>query len=162
MRLLYLTCGLAVALGTAGTAPAQDASEDPQTSTPGIIWKRVVPELQEIRRLEDRHDSLPRFAIFGTDRGENREKINALLDQTIRILGVSDATTIRAEIQELYLCGGGSQTQGLRECLKGTLNLPVSQLDPLRKIEGAADMSRQPLPCFAVAIGLAVRSSYPQ
>lgn len=99
MRVHHLLCGVLVVLS--GAAQAQGPDTDAETSTPGILWKRVVPELQEIRRLEDRHDSLPRFAILRTDRGENRDKINDLLNDTVQILGLSESSDLRREIHEL-------------------------------------------------------------
>lgn len=67
----------------------------------GIVWERVIPELEKIKKLEDRHDNLPRWSFFGTTRKENSHKIEKLLDDTVEILGISPTSGLRAEIAEL-------------------------------------------------------------
>lgn len=86
-----------------GSVQAQESAPEggEATGTPPGIWKRIIPELAEIRMLEDRHESLPRFALFGTDRGDNREQIQELLAESVAVLGESEATALRAELFEL-------------------------------------------------------------
>ena len=118
MRRLCRIGWVAAVLAAPGPGRAQPPAEDaPETSTPGIIWKRIVPELQEIRRLEDRHDQLPRFALFRTDRKANRERIAALLDETVSILGISGTADLRAEILALEAgnAEGASRIAALKE-----------------------------------------------
>jgi len=73
-------------------------------------------------------------------------------------------TTYSEDIEKLYICGGGSKTEGLRDYLADTFKFPVEYLDPLKKIRIDQDV---PVPDpsesysteFAVAIGLALRTA---
>ena len=85
----------------ASEADVEGEAYHEQATAPPIVWKRIIPELEEIRRLEDRHDSLPRFSLFGADRGNNREKIDEILEDTAEILGISPASDLRGEILSL-------------------------------------------------------------
>jgi len=82
----------------ASDADAEREASREQVTAPPIVWKRIIPELEQIRRLEDQHDSLPRFSLFGTDRGNNREKIDRILAEAAEILEISEASNLRAEI----------------------------------------------------------------
>ena len=64
------------------------------------------------------------------------------------------------EIQTIYISGGASRTEGLRDYLEETFQVAVEFLDPFKNIGGngvalPADESRNG---FAVAVGLALRS----
>jgi hypothetical protein len=86
-------------LGMGIVLAAAAAAQAPQTG--GIVWEKVRPELDAIRQLEERHDALPRWALFGTTRKENREKIDRLMNEVVDILGISPAADMRAEIASL-------------------------------------------------------------
>lgn len=78
-----------------GVARAQNVQPD------GLVWERVRPELDTIRQLEERHQSLPRWTFFGTTRKENQEKIDRLMNEVVDMLGVSPASDLRQEIATL-------------------------------------------------------------
>lgn len=62
------------------------------------IWDGIIPNLEEVRVLEDRHKDLPRWAVFRTDRGDNLERIEALLDEVTEILATSPVQGLRVEL----------------------------------------------------------------
>lgn len=73
-------------------------------------------------------------------------------------------TSQSEEIEEIYISGGASRTDGLRDHLEEQFQVPVQYLDPFRKI----DTSKHRLPDgggdgaasdFAVAVGLALRAA---
>lgn len=73
-------------------------------------------------------------------------------------------TTYSEDIQKLYICGGGSKTEGLRDYLADTFKFSVEYLDPLKKIRLDKDLripelSESFTADFAVAIGLALRTA---
>jgi type IV pilus assembly protein PilM len=72
-------------------------------------------------------------------------------------------TTYAQDIQRMYICGGASQTKGLREFLGDEFQLPVEFLDPFKKLQvgKAADFeeSDHPAADFAIAVGLALRTT---
>ena len=64
------------------------------------------------------------------------------------------------EMETIYICGGASRTEGLREFLQETFQVPVEFLNPFQKVK----KDGRPLPAgkddgcdFAVAVGLALR-----
>lgn len=87
------------ALGTwIAWGPAM-AQEEPFIYTP--VWERIIPELQKISELEELQKDLPKWSILRNNQKKNRSKIEALLDESVEILGLSDARPYRAEIAEL-------------------------------------------------------------
>ncbi len=72
-------------------------------------------------------------------------------------------TTESEEIEEIYISGGASRTEGLRDYFEEKFRVPVQYLNPFKRI----DTSKQEFPAeflnglssdFAVAVGLALRS----
>ena len=71
-------------------------------------------------------------------------------------------TATPAHIKEIYLSGGASRTEGLKEFLEAKLHLPVHFLNPFRRIPAdqnafPADLLHHLSPDFAIAVGLALR-----
>ena len=89
-----LTTLVAVFWGLATSATAWNDAD-------AVVWDRVIPELESIRKLEARRDSLPQWHLFRTTRKENREKIQKILDETVMILGISPIRDLRLEIGNL-------------------------------------------------------------
>lgn len=95
----FLSSGLP---GFADTVTVENGTDALDVNGPSrVVWQRIIPEVERIRQLEDRHDQLPRFAIFRTDQGDNREEINELLDEAVEILGLSQAAETRTSISGL-------------------------------------------------------------
>ncbi len=72
-------------------------------------------------------------------------------------------TSESIDIREVYLSGGASRTQGLREFLQNKLELPVQLLNPFNKLtvrdsSVPAELVNDLATDFAIAIGLALRS----
>jgi len=67
----------------------------------GDVWSKITPELDKALDLQDEQDSLPHSSWFGKDKGDVRDELNAILDEAIEILGISNATNVRQEIQAL-------------------------------------------------------------
>ncbi len=65
------------------------------------VWEGVVPNLEEVRTLEDQHKNLPRWAVFRTDRGDNQKRIEALLDEVADILAISEVQGLRSSLAAL-------------------------------------------------------------
>ena len=65
------------------------------------------------------------------------------------------------EMQRIYICGGASRTEGLREYLQETFQVPVEYLNPFQafKVNGAKlpDSASEYGSEFTVAVGLALR-----
>jgi hypothetical protein len=74
--------------------------EAPQDSF-AAVWEGIVPNLQAILALEERHDRLPDSAWLGDDKASNEADINRLLDESIEILVQSNAQRYREKIREL-------------------------------------------------------------
>lgn len=74
-------------------------------------------------------------------------------------------TTHAEDVQEIYLSGGASRTEGLREHLEQKFQIPVQFLDPFMKIR-ANQRTHPPshltnmAPDYAVAVGLALRTEH--
>jgi type IV pilus assembly protein PilM len=71
-------------------------------------------------------------------------------------------TTIRSrDIDEVYLSGGASRTEGLREYLQDRLRVQVQFLNPFKQIltqgrQFSSSLLNELAPDFAVAVGLAL------
>jgi type IV pilus assembly protein PilM len=65
------------------------------------------------------------------------------------------------EMQSIYICGGASRTEGLREYLQETFQVPVEYLNPFQAMTGSGsrlpDSVRDNGSEFTVAVGLALR-----
>ncbi|MEE8350556.1 MAG: type IV pilus assembly protein PilM [Acidobacteriota bacterium] len=65
------------------------------------------------------------------------------------------------EMQSIYICGGASRTEGLREYLQETFQVPVEYLSPFQAIQGSGSNVPDAVISngseFAVAVGLALR-----
>ena len=66
---------------------------------------------------------------------------------------------LTADPGSLVLCGGASRAAGLADALAARQQLPVSLLDPFRRIDGAAGRHVNERPLAAVAVGLALRQA---
>ena len=73
------------------------SSEEPASEF-GQMWEEIRPTLDEILLLEDRHETLPDDAWIGMDKAENQSEINLLLDEAIKILGISETAKMRQRI----------------------------------------------------------------
>jgi hypothetical protein len=67
----------------------------------GDVWEGIVPRLEQVLALEERHHELPERSWLGDDRASNRETIQDLLDEAAAILGGSPADHPRSRIAEL-------------------------------------------------------------
>ena len=81
------------------------------------IWDGIIPGLEEVRVLEDRHKDLPRWAVFRTDRGDNLKRIEALLDEVTGILATSPVQGLRVELAAMQEKNAAEEAQiaALRE-----------------------------------------------
>jgi hypothetical protein len=68
----------------------------------GELFESVLPVLDQARELVDRHASLPDNSRipFTSDKQSNSAEINALLDQAIEVLGVSEVSDYRQRIRD--------------------------------------------------------------
>jgi hypothetical protein len=65
------------------------------------VWEGVMPTLDAALILEERHADLPETRWIGSDQRSNREAIDALLDDAVRVLSISPVQNERARIQAL-------------------------------------------------------------
>lgn len=77
------------------TASAQSLEADRER-----VWKELVPRLDRVLTLEERHDTLPDSAWFGTDKRANERSINALLDEAVGVLADAPGRRYRERIRE--------------------------------------------------------------
>jgi len=104
--------------------------------------------------------------------GETREKVDGIVQEVSEILALEiektfdffKSTSDVAEVREVYLSGGASRTEGLREFLDDKLEIPVAYLDPFKNVtvpEGKvpSEYTNELASDFAVAVGLALRAA---
>jgi hypothetical protein len=60
-------------------------------------WNRLISTLSETLDLRDKQETLPDSSYFGADKISNAKKINALLDQSIKILLQGEANDMREQ-----------------------------------------------------------------
>jgi hypothetical protein len=65
------------------------------------IWNGLIPKLDKLSALEEERKDLPESSLIGRDQQSNQEDINALLDEAINILELSNASHIRQELDAL-------------------------------------------------------------
>lgn len=112
------------------------------------------------------------FKRSGAPTDELKRKTTATLSSVSEILVLEVQKTLdyyktatRSEdIREIYVSGGASRTQGFRECLQDKFQIPVSFLNPFRKVRTnerihPPELLEQLASDFAVAVGLATRSA---
>ncbi len=67
----------------------------------GKLFGKVIEPLTDASEAYLKHDDLEESTWFGTDKGDNQEKINQLLNDAIEALGVSEVATTRLELRKL-------------------------------------------------------------
>jgi hypothetical protein len=65
------------------------------------VLREIFDPLEEAAKRYDRHDELDERSLFGADQKSNQKAIDALLDEAIEILGVSEVGSVREEIRKL-------------------------------------------------------------
>lgn len=66
------------------------------------MFRDLLPKLESILKLKEEHENLPRRTyFFGKDQRQNQNEIEAILDEAIEILDVSESNRERVEIREL-------------------------------------------------------------
>ncbi|MCA9001848.1 MAG: hypothetical protein KDB61_07990 [Planctomycetes bacterium] len=65
------------------------------------LFGKVIEPLTDASEAYLKHDSLDDSTWFGTDKGDNQERINELLDDAIESLGISEVATTRQELRKL-------------------------------------------------------------
>ncbi|MCP4701913.1 MAG: hypothetical protein GY862_34400 [Gammaproteobacteria bacterium] len=104
VRALLETAKPSSDVGSAMLLPA-GANGEPQSSSHAderfpAIWKETYPNLEETLELKEKHETLPDSAWFGRDKKSNQEDINELLQEAIKLLGISDIREIMQELNE--------------------------------------------------------------
>jgi len=65
------------------------------------VWNDITPTLEKVLRLEKEHESLPQSAWIFKDKEDSSAEINALLDEAVAILSVSNTAQTRKHIRLL-------------------------------------------------------------
>ena len=78
---------------------AQGLLTEPKPQNFGQIWDQALPKMEDALVLEERQAALPQSAWFGANQASNRDEINQLLDETVKILAVSPKLRQRERIQ---------------------------------------------------------------
>ena len=85
--------------------PVGEPNAAPDPAEPDAFQRQVLREifdpLEEAAERYDRHDELDKRSLFGADQKSNQKAIDALLDEAIEILGLSEVGSVREEIREL-------------------------------------------------------------
>ncbi|MEM7016128.1 MAG: hypothetical protein AAF512_02170, partial [Pseudomonadota bacterium] len=76
-----------------------DSEETPVDDFPQV-WQGTYEKLDDILILQDKHEDLPDSSWFKEDKASNQEKIDALMQTAIDILGISNARTNLQSIKE--------------------------------------------------------------
>ena len=65
------------------------------------LWDEILPPLDRVLVLTERHEALPERAWFGQDQDSNQRAIDELLDEAAAILAISPSQKYRERIREL-------------------------------------------------------------
>jgi hypothetical protein len=65
------------------------------------LFGKVIEPLTDASEAYLKHDTLEDDTWFGTDKGDNQERINELLNDAIKALGISEIATTRQELRRL-------------------------------------------------------------
>jgi hypothetical protein len=65
------------------------------------VWDDITPTLQKVLRLEKEHEDLPQSAWIFKDKQDSSAEINALLDEAVDVLSVSNTAQTRKHIRLL-------------------------------------------------------------
>ncbi len=65
------------------------------------VWGRLLPQLEESLDLREEATTLPDSAWIGRDKQDAQSEIDALLDEAIGVLGISQANQFRQRIRDL-------------------------------------------------------------
>lgn len=117
--------------------PQGAAAEAPEPSEPDAFQRQVLREifdpLEEAAERYDRHDELDKRSLFGADQKSNQKAIDALLDEAIEILGLSEVGSVREQIRELEAKIAGAE-QRLSRDREARLSAPFeSELNAIEK-----------------------------
>jgi type IV pilus assembly protein PilM len=91
------------------------------------------------------------------------EFVAALVEEIARTLDFYSTQSADRSLDGVYVCGGGSKTQGLIQTLESKISARVSELNPVKKIAGSGKGLKshvvQEISCLGtVAVGLALRN----
>jgi hypothetical protein len=67
------------------------------------LWEGLVPQLESIVDLQERHEQLPDSAWLGPDKASNENDINRLLDEAVLLLGNTESQRYRQQINDLKI-----------------------------------------------------------
>jgi hypothetical protein len=91
----------AEAARNAAALAAREAADAARRQRAKKLFGEVMEPLTEASEAYERHDELDESTWFGEDQGDNEKHINELLDDAIRVLGVSSIETTRSELRLL-------------------------------------------------------------
>jgi len=75
------------------------------------LWEDLMPRLENIVDLQERHEQLPDSAWLGPDKSSNENDINRLLDEAVNLLGNNDSQRYRRQISELKTAIAGLERE---------------------------------------------------
>ncbi|MFT4539408.1 MAG: hypothetical protein ACI835_001855 [Planctomycetota bacterium] len=104
------------------------------------MFGELIDPLTEASEAYQRHDALDESNWFSEDQGDNQEHIDDLLDQAIKVLGVSDISTTRDELRLLESEIGELEAKIL-EHREARLAAPLE--DDLSKLEKTYKTSKE-------------------
>jgi type IV pilus assembly protein PilM len=129
--------------------------------TGGDRLTEIVSQSREIDTLAAESLKMESYYFHGKDDPESQSAITAQLDQwifeTTRVIDYFRSRNNQAEIQRVYVCGGGSRLKGLREYLQEHLELPVEGFDAFVSPLLARKTDPIEIPYFVDAIGATFR-----
>lgn len=129
--------------------------------TGGDRLTEIVAQSREIDALAAESLKTESDYFHGKDDPESQTGITAQLDQWIfeatRVVDYFRSRNNQAEIQRVYVCGGGSRLKGLREYLQGHLELPVEDFGAFVSPLLTRKTDTIEIPYFVDAIGATFR-----
>jgi type IV pilus assembly protein PilM len=123
-----------------------------------MLSERLGIPIDQAERIKISEGSTPAIkTIIG-------EFTSGLVEEISRTLDYSLGQSTDRSIHGIYVCGGGSRTEGLAQAMEARLPAPVQPLNPIQNIAGSgknmnAQAIRELSYLGAVAIGLSLRTA---
>ena len=121
---------------------AQKEADERRKKRAAKLFGAAIDPLTKASEALQEHDSLDRSKWFGKDQEDNQERINELLDDAIKVLGVSEIDDLRRKIRDLEQ-ENQDLIEGMVEDREERLSAPTK--DELGRLQKTYTTSREEL-----------------
>lgn len=91
------------------------------------LWEQIVPRLEDVVELQDRHEQLPKSTWLGPDQISNQADINQLLDEAVGLLGSNNSQHYRQQMDQLQQAISAQQAR-IDEARRNRITAPAEGL----------------------------------